>query len=39
MPLLRKVNRAVNQRVVSTEDRSASGNAWTLPAGGRVSRA
>ena len=35
MPLLRKINRAVNQRVVSTEDRSGSGDDWTLPSGGR----
>ncbi|MBB3441194.1 transglutaminase-like cysteine peptidase [Rhizobium sp. BK379] len=37
MPLLRKVTRAVNLRVRSTEDSSISGNgdAWTLPVGGR----
>jgi predicted transglutaminase-like cysteine proteinase len=37
MPLLRKVTRAVNLRVRSTEDRSASGNddVWTLPSSGR----
>ena len=37
MPLLRKVTRAVNLHVISTEDRSASGNGdvWTLPSNGR----
>lgn len=35
MPLLRKVTRAVNGHVRSTEDRSALGDAWTLPVGGR----
>jgi predicted transglutaminase-like cysteine proteinase len=37
MPLLRKVTRAVNLRVRSTEDRSASGNddVWALPSSGR----
>lgn len=37
MPLLRKVTRTVNLHVISTEDRSASGNGdvWTLPVGGR----
>ncbi|MDR6668802.1 putative transglutaminase-like cysteine proteinase [Rhizobium sp. 1399] len=37
MPLLRKVTRAVNLAVRSTEDRSSSGNSdvWTLPIGGR----
>lgn len=33
MPLLRKVTRAVNLHVISTEDRSADD--WTLPVGGR----
>ncbi|MBX4906032.1 MULTISPECIES: transglutaminase-like cysteine peptidase [Rhizobium] len=35
--LLQKVNRAVNGRIVSAEDRSSSGNGdvWSLPAAGR----
>ncbi|PDT00733.1 transglutaminase-like cysteine peptidase [Rhizobium chutanense] len=35
--LLQKVNRAVNGRIVSAEDRSSSGNGdvWSLPVGGR----
>ncbi|MGR9172109.1 transglutaminase-like cysteine peptidase [Rhizobium sp. KDH_Rht_773_N] len=35
MPLLRRITRAVNLSVRASQDRSGSGDAWTLPLGGR----